>query len=73
MGGVIMKKYDFQCMRFVPGYNDWDQDSTLIEASDFEEAFNKFKSLGWIYKGVDAFEINDGGSEEPVFKSPRGF
>jgi hypothetical protein len=53
-----MNTYEFSGIRFVPGYNDWDQDWVNIEAETEEEAWEKFRKLRWIYKGVGVCYIN---------------
>jgi hypothetical protein len=53
-----MNTYEFSGVRFVPGYNDWDQDWVNIEAENEEEAWEKFRKLRWIHKGVGICSIN---------------
>jgi len=50
--------YEFSGIRFVPGYNDWDQDWVFIKAHNEEEAWKEFRKLRWIYKGVGISSID---------------
>jgi hypothetical protein len=53
-----MNEYEFSGMRFVPGYNDWDQDWIIIRANTEEEAWEMFRKHRWITKGVGISRIN---------------
>lgn len=53
-----MNEYEFSGMRFVPGYNDWDQDWIAIRANTEEEAWELFRKHRWIHKGVGISRIN---------------
>jgi hypothetical protein len=45
MENTITKKYYFQGIRFVPGYNDFDFDDAEIEAVDEKSAWDKLYQL----------------------------
>jgi hypothetical protein len=61
MKNTKTNKYYFQGMRFVPGYNDFDWDDCVIEATSEKEAwdnlFNLTKRFTW--KRVGLTHIND--------------
>ena len=53
-----LNEYEFSGIRFVPGYNDFDQDWITIKAESEEEAWKKFRTYRWIHKGVGISRIN---------------
>jgi hypothetical protein len=46
-----MNTYEIYVMRYVPGYGDWDADSTTVKADTEEEALQKFRNLKWYTSG----------------------
>jgi hypothetical protein len=55
---TTINTYEFSGIRFVPGYNDFDQDWVTIKAQSEEEAWKEFRKLRWIHKGVGISRIN---------------
>jgi len=55
-----MKKYEFTGIRFVPGYNDFDQDWFECEAENEEEAWkelDKYTKM-WTWKSVKLIKVS---------------
>jgi hypothetical protein len=55
------KKYYFQGIRWVPGYDDFDFDDCTIDASDEKSAWDKLFQLTkkWTWKNVSLTHIDE--------------
>lgn len=60
-----MKKYRFQGIRWVPGYNDFDWDDYEIEANSEAEAWTKLDKVSKYWKAVIITHI-DGINVDPA-------
>jgi hypothetical protein len=55
-----MNKYEFTGIRFVPGYDDFDQDDFVCEAENEAEAWkqlDKYTKM-WTWKSVGIVSVN---------------